>query len=341
MTIVNVRVASELDEATAGIGGDPLSEHVELSKYAIYATDGHSHKHAVHDQPVEGRVRCTTCIYSVNLRSESLRSLAVTEPQIGKKKEHEISTLKRIGKDALRMGESAGTKVIHVYDKAITDYEQWHKWKKGSGIYVLTMEKESSAAFAVAERSYDRNDPRNAGVISDEYVETPEGYRLRRVVYKDPVAGTGYRYITNEFMVPPGLIAYLYKRRWDIEKIFDEVKNATMEQKSWASSKTAKMQHACFIALAHNLMVLVERILEKEEGMRDEKVLRKKEKRLKEESRLTEETDREMCSMIKTIYRASRRTVQFLVWLQTALEHATTWAEGVLRLRPLMESYLK
>lgn len=39
----------------------------------------------------------------------------------------------------------------------------------------------------------------------------------------------------------PGLIAYLHKVRWDIEKIFDQVKNKLAEKKSWATSETARV----------------------------------------------------------------------------------------------------
>ena len=54
--------------------------------------------------------------------------LDVTKPL--DKKEHEISTLKRIGVSALRMGEPVGRKVIMVYDRAIFDFLQWYQWKR-------------------------------------------------------------------------------------------------------------------------------------------------------------------------------------------------------------------
>ena len=62
--------------------------------------------------------------------------------------------------------------------------------------------------------------------------------------------------------IPPGLIAWLYQMRWDIEpersgdswpsspetcqqKSYDEVKNKFHEQKAWASSPTAKEEEGC------------------------------------------------------------------------------------------------
>ena len=58
--------------------------------------------------------------------------------------------------------------------------------------------------------------------------------------------------------LPPGVIALLYKQRWDIEKVFDEFKNKMLERKSWASGPEAKTNHATFLCLAHNLAVLLE-----------------------------------------------------------------------------------
>ena len=85
--------------------------------------------------------------------------------------------------------------------------------------------------------------------------------------------------MTNEMNLPPGLIAFLYKLRWDIEKIFDEKKNKLEEKKSWAKGPIAHSQQAHFTCLAHNLMVLLGRCLDTNEGIRDVKVDKKRQKR--------------------------------------------------------------
>jgi hypothetical protein len=46
----------------------------------------------------------------------------------------------------------------------------------------------------------------------------------RRIVYKAP-NGTDYSFLTNDFSVSPGVVAFLYLRRWDEEKCFDTWKN--------------------------------------------------------------------------------------------------------------------
>ncbi len=77
----------------------------------------------------------------------------------------------------------------------------------------------------MAELGYANKDPINAGVKSYELVGCSTGVTVHRVVYECPISGDMFSFVTSLTNIPPGLIAYLYKTRWDIEKIFDQVKN--------------------------------------------------------------------------------------------------------------------
>ena len=323
-------------------GSDPLAAHPELAGFAVYASDGHSHKASAHENPIQGKKRAVTHIYTCNLRSHSLTHTALSNTDLSKnkKKEHEISTLKQIGANRLRMGEAKGIKVIQVYDPAIIDYSQWFKWKQGSGIYILTLEKSNSALQASSVRDWDKTDERNRGVLNDELVEASNGTTLRRVTYRDSVTGKEYRFITNELTLPPGLLAFLYKLRWDIEKIFDQVKNKLLEQKAWAKSQTAKIQQAHFITLAHNLMVLMNHQLETEEGLVDEKNSRRRMKRRAKEIEKAQANGELVNSLVLGLQRVTQRCFQFIRWLRHCLENSTPWREAVSLLRPLMQNYL-
>jgi len=48
---------------------------------------------------------------------------------------------------------------------------------------------------------------------------------FRRIRYQDPESGEIYEFLTSEFHLPPGIIAQLYRLRWDIEKFFDVCEN--------------------------------------------------------------------------------------------------------------------
>ncbi len=121
--------------------GDPFDQIPELDGFELYASDGHCHGASAHEDKIGGKKRPVNHIYSLNLRSNALSHFALTEPGKGKKKEHEIAAIKRYGGPALRYNAPKGTKVIHAYDPAVIDYNEWYKWKQGSGVYIVTCEK--------------------------------------------------------------------------------------------------------------------------------------------------------------------------------------------------------
>ena len=198
------------------------------------------------------------CFFSLNLRTHSLALLDIARLELkGNKKEHDMSALKRLKPADLRLGAPKGIKVLHVYDSAVIDYRQWFDWK-WMGIYIISLEKANSRPMVVGEREIDFDDPRNIGVLADENIGVFSGVMMRRVRYQDPETGKIFSFITNQFTLPPGLIAFLYKLRWDIEKVFDEKKNKLQEKKAWATSAVARSQQALFVCIAHNLMILLE-----------------------------------------------------------------------------------
>ena len=70
-------------------------------------------------------------------------------------------------------------------------------------------------------------------MISDQIAKSKDGNELRKIIFICPVSGEKYEYITNlQLTIRPGVIAHLYKFRWDIEKVFDDFKNKMNEEKS-------------------------------------------------------------------------------------------------------------
>ena len=338
LTEVAKLVIEQCDET---IGNDPFAAHPELDDFEIYAGDGHYHSAAVHEKKIGDKTYPVQHFYAINMRTGSMHHLDVARPAEGKKKEHDIKALKRLDREVLRMGTPTGRKVLWSYDRAIVDFTQWYNWKQGSGIYVLTREKDNMNLQIIGNYDFDRDDPRNNGVINDQMVATSSsGIMVRRVIYIDPVSGKEYRFLTNEFTIPPGLIAFLYKERWNIEKRFDEVKNKLQEKKAWATTDTAKCQQAKFIALTQNLLLLFEHNLERDEGITDEKVIRKRQAKLKDDIATATTAGRKMSTLLTVPKRATQRSLQFIRWLRAELEHPTSWRQALDVLRPLMLEYL-
>ena len=93
---ISIDVRAQTDQSICHQTSDPLSVHTELDGFAVYASDGHSHKASAHESPIKNKKRAVSHIYTCNLRSHSLAHTALTNANLTKKKEHEIATLKQI-----------------------------------------------------------------------------------------------------------------------------------------------------------------------------------------------------------------------------------------------------
>ncbi len=92
--------------------------------------------------------------------------------------------------------------------------------------------------------------------------------------------------------------------------------------------------------MAHNLLVLLERKLEHDENLRDEKLYAKRLKRLQELEREIQASGRKANPMVLKCNRVTQRSLQYIRWLRHALAFPTSWSDGIARLRPLMANYI-
>lgn len=310
---------------------DPLSQYAELADFDIYAGDGHWHGAAAHDAPADDDKKYAVGhFYALDLRRKSLRHLAAG---IGKK-EHDMHVLKRLDAETLRQQAAKGRKVLYLWDKAGIDFYAWHRWKKASGVYFVSLEKENMNLEVTGHPTWDRDDPVNAGIKSVELVSGAAGVLLRRIRYVEPVTGTEYVFITNEMTLRPGLIAFLYKMRWDVEKVFDVVKNKLHEQQAWASSMNAKCAQAQFICLLHNLVEILEETL-RLEGIENVAEIKRKRKVFAQAEAIAVAAGRKFPSCVAALQRLTQCSVKLLRWLRSSLAGKLAWDAATPRLREL------
>ena len=204
---------------------DPIAECEDLNDFDIYLGDGHVHGASAHEIRVGEKKYATQHFYAQNLRTQMIIQLALAEYGDTRKKEHDMRMLKRQSIESLRQGASKKRKVLWVWDRAGVDFRQWAKWKQGSGIYFLSREKKLNRLMVLGEPPFDKNDSINSGVLNNEMVGTANGVSFRRVIYKCPDTKVIYKFLTNlPFSIRPGIVAYLYKRRWDVEKTYNTFK---------------------------------------------------------------------------------------------------------------------
>jgi hypothetical protein len=312
---------------------DPFAQFSELDGFDIYAGDGHYHSAAAHDVRKTGKKYPTQHFYAVDLRNHALTHLTLADTSGSRKREHDIHALKRLDNKTLRQSALKGRKVLYVWDKAGIDFMQWFKWKHGAGIYFISREKENMDLLMMGELPFDKKDPINAGVLGYDYVGCSAGVSMHRVRYQCPVSGNRYNFVTSMPHMSPGLIAYLYKVRWDIEKIFDQVKNKLTEKKAWATTETAKTMQAQFICLAHNLMLILERYLQ-QKGIENKKEDKRRQVRLESDlNRRSGLRQENLPSFLKTPRQATQRPLKFIRWLRNHLYINTSWVKAEASLR--------
>jgi hypothetical protein len=310
----------------------PLSPFESLASFDLYAGDGHYLEHATHD-PMIGETRWPTGhFFALNLKSQSLFPLVLAD-LAGRKKEHDARALKRQSVAMLRQGAGKGRKVMWVWDKAGVDLPFWQE-RKASGIYFLSLRKAGMCLEVEQERVIDFTQPINQGVSADRVVKDRRGLRVREITFCNPCDGEVYVYLTSEMTLEPGLLALLYKTRWEIEKVFDETKTKLQEKKSWATTTTAKQMQSHFVALVHNLLLLLQD-LHQQQGVENLAEIQRKQKRLAQQETELKKTGQTLPLVYKTLQRFTQATFKLIRWLRAHWHQSTSLHQALLQLRSL------
>jgi hypothetical protein len=181
----------------------------------------------------------------------------------------------------------------------------------------------------------DPSDARNHGVTEDRRVRTREGHRVRLVSYTDPQTGEHYEFLTNAMDLPPGVIVELYRRRWEAEKVFDQIKNKLGEKKAWATSLVAKEAQAQLVAITHNLLLLYEQTLETEHGVTNQAEDQRRTRRTEAAAQKCAAAGQLLSTLVLQARRTTQRSVKFVRWIRQSIRDQAAEATAVLRLKAL------
>jgi len=310
----------------------PLAEFESLAPFALYAGDGHYLEHATHDPMQDETHWPTGHFFALNLKSQSLFPLVLAD-LAERKKEHDVRALKRQSVAMLRQGAGKGRKVMWVWDKAGVDFPFWQE-RKASGIYFLSLRKAGLCLDVETERLIDFTQPINQGVTADRVVTDRRGIRVREITFCNPCDGAVYVYLTSEMTLEPGLLVLLYKTRWEIEKVFDETKTKLQEKKSWATTTTAKQMQAHFVALVHNLLLLLQD-LHQQQGVENVAEIQRRQQRLAQQETELKKTGQTLPLVYKTLQRFTQATFKLIRWLRAHWHQPTSLQQALLQLRSL------
>jgi hypothetical protein len=331
--ILEAVLAPLLTEARAVLP-DRLAGFAELVGRPVYATDGTYQSESAHYgrcTPGQGgednpKGHALLSFYDVRLG-------CVGDVHVDTRSRHETMLLRDYDQSERAMTRHKGA--LWLVDRAFIDAPFWDKKKKRSGITMITRMKsslcvDSTEGMAVADL------PANEGVVKDLRITLRSSRAFWRLITYRTRRGHLVEFLTNELDLQPGLIAFLYSRRWEEEKCFDTWKNDFSQAKAWGASVVAIDNQ---VRLAIVTSILVAMLLHRKmgaHGVADEKALRKQDRRQTSE---TDGTDRPDWSMPVFRY-TSKVSRQVLRFFKHCFHKPASLALYDSQLRPMLLAYL-
>jgi hypothetical protein len=146
------------------------------------------------------------------------------------------------------------------FDKAYNDYLQYKRFTD-NGVWFVTLQKEN-AIYQIGEE-YDIRNNIDEGVIKDEaiflsYQENGQEkkIKLRRIEYWADDRQRLLIFISNNFELSADLIALIYKKRWQIETLFKQLKQ-NFPLKYFLGDNVNAIEIQIWVSMIANLLISV------------------------------------------------------------------------------------
>jgi hypothetical protein len=328
------KLANEAD----GVLPDRLANLPGLGQRPVRAIDGTYQKESAHYRrrtPKEGGTD--------NAKGHAL--LSFYNVRRGVPEDVHVETRSRHEQLLLRdydRGPSALTRQRHtlwLVDRAFIDGRFWDEKKRRLGQTLITRMKSNLKFTVQKSRAIDDENAVNQGVIRDQQIQLDSAEQPWRLIHFVSRRGQSVEFLTNEFDLEPGVIAFLYSRRWEKEKCFDTWKNDFSQAKAWGKRAVA-IENQVLLAIVTSLLIaLCLHHIFDGEPPEDEKAMRKQEKRQAAGFHDADGTDRPRWTapLYPFTTKISRQVLRFF---QNCFDRIASPELYQRQLRPLFEAYL-
>ena len=147
---------------------------------------------------------------------------------------------------------------IYVMDRAYLDFHRLYQLHQCSAIFVTRSKKNTGL-----RRLYSNKVDKSTGVRYDQIVVLTGYYskkdypeKLRRIKYFDAEKGRSFVFLTNQFTLPPEIIAELYRYRWRVEIFFKWIKQHLRIKSFYGTSENA-VKTQIWIAVSTYVLVAI------------------------------------------------------------------------------------
>lgn len=316
---------------------DRLAGFPELGARPVYAMDGTYQRESAHYgrcTPRQGgednpKGHALLSFYDVRLGCP-------VDACVETRSRHELAVLRDYDRTEEALTGQRGA--LWLVDRGFIDASFWDRKKRRLGVSMVTRWKKS-LAIASTEGLPVAALPVNEGVVQDLRITLPSSSEPWRLITLRTRRGRQVQFLSNDFDLPPGLLAFLYSRRWEEEKCFDTWKNDFAQAKAWGASPVA-IDNQLRLAILTSLLLalLVHRVLGPG-GETDEKALAKQDRRQCASTDDTDGTDRPdwTTPLFRYTSKVSRQVLRFF---KHCFHKKASQRLYNAQLRPMLMAYL-
>ena len=148
---------------------------------------------------------------------------------------------------------------IITFDKGYVDYARYQEFSESKVWYVTRLK---SNALYTARKEFDIPEDADPGVLKDEIIEIKYGdkkdkaHLARRIAYWDDENKRLFEFLTNNMELSAETIALIYKKRWQIELLFKQLKQ-NFPLKYFLGDNVNAIEIQIWAVMLANLMITI------------------------------------------------------------------------------------